>query len=133
MYQLIGDQVYDSNEIREEIEQKTSFVVLEDMTARTKREDALAFKVSIAAEQLREGLPRYIEEETLMDELMTLADTKIRSELLQVSPQDETAWASYAYTYDEVEHAIILVIGMMGRENAGRKLPDVMKRLLTQV
>lgn len=132
MYQLIGNEVFDSAELWKEVEEKTSFTVLEDMSKRTKREDAIAFKVAIAVEELKENMPRYIEDTELMDELMCLADEKIRCQLKKVCSQ-EGIWASYAYTYDEVEHQVLLVIGMMSRENAARKLPDVMKRLLTQV
>lgn len=132
MYQLIGDEVCDSAELWKEIEKKTSFTILEDMSKRTKRDDAVAFKVAIAVESLKENMPRYIEDAELMDELMCLADEKIRLQLKEIRSQ-EGVWASYAYTYDEVEHRVLLVIGMMGRDNAARKLPDVMKRLLTQV
>jgi hypothetical protein len=40
---------------------------------------------------------------------------------------------SYAYTYDEVKNEILLVSGIMHISNGRRKLPDVMKRLLSQV
>ena len=53
MYQILGDEVYDSQDIAKKIEQYTSFTVREDMSKRTKRDDALAFKLSIPSENTR--------------------------------------------------------------------------------
>lgn len=131
MYQLIEEKVFDSGEIAKEIGQNTPLRVCEDMTKRTKRDDALAFKLAVAPDLLAE-VPRRIEEEELIDSLMRLADEKAREVLGGVAAA-EGIWDCYAYRYDEVEHEILLVAAFMGNSNAGRKLPDVIRRLLTQV
>ncbi|MDO4720185.1 MAG: hypothetical protein Q4A78_05945 [Peptostreptococcaceae bacterium] len=131
MYQLLEDQVYDSREIAAKIESGTPFALREDMTKRTKRDDALAFKLAISVDALREA-PRYIEEEELIDKLMNLADAKAK-EALEKMKVGSVVWDSYAYRYDEVRHEILVVAALMGVSNARRKLPDLMKRLLSQV
>lgn len=132
MYQMLGDEVYDSQEVSRQIQEGTIFRVREDMSRRTKRDDAIAFKLSIAVKELDQNSTRYIEEEETIDELMRLADQRCRMQVEKLSLK-EICWEVYAYRYDEVENEILLVAAMMSRLNARRKLPDVMRRLLTQI
>ena len=47
MYIVFGDEIVDSQEIISIIEENSDFVVENDLTKSTKREDTLAYKLSI--------------------------------------------------------------------------------------
>lgn len=132
MYQMLADTVYDSEEILKLIEGSTSFTVKEDMTKRTKREDALAYKLSITAEKLDPDAGKYIEDEEKINLLMEKSDELLKSELNNLK-LEFTIIQSYSYTYDEVTNEILSVMAIMHLQNGRRKLPDVIKRLLSQV
>lgn len=132
MYQMLADTVYDSEEILKLIECSTSFTVKEDMTKRTKREDALAYKLSITAEKLDPDAGKYIEDEEKINLLMEKSDELLKSELDNLK-LEFTIIQSYSYTYDEVTNEILSVMAIMHLQNGRRKLPDVIKRLLSQV
>lgn len=132
MYQMLADTVYDSEEILKLIESSTSFTVKEDMTKRTKREDALAYKLSITAEKLDPDAGKYIEDEEKINLLMEKSDELLKSELNNLK-LEFTIIQSYSYTYDEVTNEILSVMAIMHLQNGRRKLPDVIKRLLSQV
>ena len=132
MYQILGDEVYDSQDIAKKIEQYTSFTVREDMSKRTKRDDALAFKLSIPVKILDPTAKDYIEDDTEINQLMVLADEMSNSQMENLGLKFAIQ-KSYAYKYDEVKNEILLVSGIMHISNGRRKLPDVMKRLLSQV
>ncbi len=132
MYQVLGDEVYDSQDIARKIEQYTSFRVKEDMSKRTKRDDALAFKLSIPVKKLDPSARDYIEDEKEINKLMILADELSNSQMENLGLK-HVIQKCYAYTYDEVKNEILLVNGIMHLSNGRRKLPDVIKRLLSQV
>lgn len=132
MYQMLGDIMYDTKEMSIMIESSTSFKVKEDMSQRTKREDALGFKLSIPAEKLDENVGKYIEDEEQISLLMEKCDELLKDELEKMRPEF-TITQSYAYTYDEVTNEILAVAAFMHLQNGRRKLPDVLKRLLSQV
>ncbi len=132
MYQMLGDIVFDSEEIAKRIESSTSFKVKEDMSQRTKREDALAFKLAIAAEKLDENVGKYIEDEEEISLIMKKCDELLIEQLEKIRPEF-TIIQSYSYTYDEVTNEIMAVVALMHLQNGRRKLPDVLKRLLSQV
>ena len=54
MYIVFGNEIVDSNEIKLLIEENSEFRVDKDMTKGTKREDAVAFQVSISIDELNE-------------------------------------------------------------------------------
>ena len=54
MYIVFGNEIVDSNEIKLLIEDNSEFRVDKDMTKGTKREDTVAFQVSIRYRELNE-------------------------------------------------------------------------------
>ena len=58
MYIVFGNEIVDSNEIKLLIEENSEFRVDKDMTKGTKREDAVAFQVSISIDELNEDNKR---------------------------------------------------------------------------
>lgn len=132
MYQLLGDQVFDSKEVGQSIEAKTVFTVREDMTKRTKREDALAYKVSIGVKELNPNGKDFYDDENEIDELLVLADELSKSEFEKVSIEN-TLKSHYSYSYDEVKNEVLIIVVIMDLSNGRRKIQDVLKRLMSQV
>ncbi len=132
MYQILGNEVYDSKDIAKKIEETTDFTVREDMSKRTKRDDAIAFKLSIPVKILNSTAKDYIEDDEEINKFMILADELSGVQMGKLG-LDFVTQQSYAYAYDEVKNEILLVMGIMHISNGRRKLPDIIKRLLTQI
>ncbi|CAH2215279.1 hypothetical protein [Tepidibacter aestuarii] len=137
MFVIFKDEVIDSNDIKKIILDNSEFNILEDMSLRSKREDIVAFNMSINIDVLNEMLKDDgydLEEENkeeLLDEYMDLADT-LAVELEEYMPE-RSILKAYAYKYDEVEDCIKLVFTMCHRELGELKLSDIVKRLLSIV
>ncbi len=135
MYVIFKDDIIDSNDIKEIILNNSEFNILEDLSLRSKREDMLAFNMSISIDVLNEMLKDDgydLEEENkeeLLDEYMDLADT-LAIELEEYMPE-RTILKAYAYKYDEIEGCIKLVFTMCHRDIGELKLSDIVKRLLS--
>ncbi len=137
MYVVFGDKVVDSSDVRKEIEKNSDFIVLEDMSLRSKREDIVAFnmaiKVDILDEILRDDGYELEEEDKdeIFNEYMDLADT-LGIELEEFMPENSILM-TYAYKYDEIENTIKVVFAMAHEELGELKINDIIKRLLTLV
>ena len=89
----------DSSEVADIIEGNSNFTVEKDLTKGSKREDTLAYQISISIEELNEILKDNFEleeiaSEDLFDEYMTLAD-ELAMELEAYMPEDviiSAAW-----------------------------------------
>ena len=68
MYIVFGNEIIDSSEIKTAIEENSSFIVEKDMTKGTKREDALAYQMSISINELNEIIKEDYEIEELENE-----------------------------------------------------------------
>ncbi|WP_099192839.1 hypothetical protein [Tepidibacter mesophilus] len=137
MFVIFKDDVIDSNDIKEIISDNSEFNILEDMSARSKREDIVAFNMSIKINVLNDMLEDDgydVEEENkeeLLDEYMDLADT-LAIELEEYMPE-RSILKAYAYKYDDAEDCIKLVLAMCHRDIGELKLSDIVKRLLSIV
>lgn len=136
MYIVFGNEIIDSSEIKVAIEDNSEFKVEKDMTKGSKREDTLAYQISISIDELNEVIKEdyelnEIEEEDLFDEYMTLAD-ELAMELEEIMPEDVIMNAR-AYKWDNSDNTIKAVIAMAHEELGELKLSDITKRLLTQV
>ena len=79
MYIVFGNEIIDSSEIKMAIEDNSNFIVEKDMTKGTKREDTLAYQISISINELNDIIKENyeleeLESEDLFDEYMTLED-----------------------------------------------------------
>ena len=79
MYIVFGNEIIDSSEIKDIIENNSDFNVEKDLTKGSKREDTLAYQISIDVALLNEVIKESyeldsIDEEELFDEYMTLSD-----------------------------------------------------------
>lgn len=136
MYVVFGNQIVDSEEIRDSIEANSGFEVIKDMSKGTKREDVVAFNISINIDNLNNIIKEEydmeeLDEEELFDEYMTFADD-LAMQLEEYMPE-ESLLEARAYKWDHSDNDIKLVIAVCNEELGETKLRDVTKRLLTQV
>jgi len=136
MYIVIGKTIVDSKEMKETIENNTDFKVVKDMSKGTKREDILAFNLSVDIKILDEIIKEEfneeeVEEDELFDEYLSLAE-EMALELEEFISEDAILDAK-AYKWDQSDNDIKLVIVVAHEELGDLKVRDIMKRLLTQV
>ncbi|MBL4932109.1 hypothetical protein [Clostridium paridis] len=137
MYIAFGNQIIDSKDTIDKIENNSEFKVVKDMSKGSKRDDILALNLSISIDILKEmmeddeiNINEYSEEE-LFEEYLTLAE-EIATDLEEYIPE-ESILDIRAYKWDESDNDIKLVIAVTHEEVGEKKLKDIMKRLLTQV
>lgn len=136
MYIVLGNEIVDSEEIKVTIEDNSDFRVEKDLSKGTKREDVVAYQLSIDVEILNDYLKEdydidTMDSEELFDEYMTISD-EAAMELEEVMPEDTIANAR-SYKWDNSENAIKVVIAIANEELGELKLSDITKRLLSQV
>ena len=136
MYLAFGRRVLDSEELKKTIEDNSEFKVLKDMSKGTKREDTVAYNLSIKIEVLRGIMEEdynldEIEEEDLFDEYLTLSE-ELATDLEEFF-DEESLIDIKSYKWDESDNDIKLVIAATHQSTGEGKLKDVMRRLLTQV
>ena len=112
MYVAFGNRVLDSEEIKKEIELNTDARVVSDLCKSSKREDIIAFKLSIDMDILR----------GLMKENSDLKDLN-----------DEELFDIRSYNWDMSYNDVKLIMVMAHEDLGIAKVNDVMKRLLRQV
>ena len=136
MYIAFGNRVVDSMDIKNTIEENTEFKVIKDMSKGSKREDIVAFNLSMSIDLLNEELREEfnlseLDEDTLFDEYMALTE-EIAVEIEEIL--DEDAIMEFAaYKMDPSDNDIKAVIVIAQEELGMPKVKDVMRRLLTQV
>lgn len=136
MYILFGNEIVDSEEIKGLIEGETPFRVDKDLSKGSKREDTLAFQVSIDVEELNNIIKEEydlgeMEAEDLFDEYMSLTD-EIGVDLEELMP-DGAILNARSYKWDNSDNTIKAVVVIAHEELGELKLMDITKRLLTQV
>lgn len=135
MYIVFGNEIVDSEEIKQIIEQESAFRVDKDMSKGSKREDTLAFQVSVPIEVLNNIIKEEydiedMESEDLFDEYMTLTD-ELGVELEELMPEGAII-NTRAYKWDNSEDVIRGIVVVAHEELGEMKLMDITKRLLTQ-
>jgi DNA repair exonuclease SbcCD nuclease subunit len=141
MYVVFGDKVMDSKEMKELIEANSDFKVVKDMSKGSKREDVLAFNLSISIDTLNEIMEEDQEisaedkaeltEDDLFDEYLTLAE-EVATELEEIIPEG-AIFDMRSYKWDKSDNDIKLVVALAHEELGESKLGNVMKVLLKQV
>jgi hypothetical protein len=141
MYIVFGNEVMDSKEMKEAIEANSDFKVVKDMSKGSKREDILAYNLSVSIEILNEVMEEDQElsaaekaeltEDDLFDEYLTLAE-EMATELEEIVP-DGAIIDIRAYKWDTSDNDIKLVVAIAHEEIGESKLKDVMKTLVKQV
>ena len=136
MYIAFGNRVLDSKDIKNIIEENTEFKVIKDMSKGSKREDIVAFNLSVSIDILNEEIEESIninelDEDSLFDEYMASTE-ELGFELEEYLPEDSTIDFK-AYKWEPSDNDIKAVLVMANEELGYNKLKDVMRRLLTQV
>ncbi|MDO4535158.1 MAG: hypothetical protein Q4B63_05035 [Clostridium perfringens] len=134
MYIAFGDRVLDSKDFKEIIESNSEFKVIKDMSKGSKREDIIAFNLSINVDILKEILKDDFEDvnsDDAVEELWSLAD-ELGTDLEEFMPED-SYFDIRGYKLDESTNTINLIMAICHETLGERKLKDVMRRLLTQV
>ena len=129
MYIAFGNRVLDSNDIKNIIEENTEFKVIKDMSKGSKREDIVAFNLSVSIDMLNEEISESInineeDEDSLFEEYMATTEEYL--------PED-SIMDFKAYKWEPSDNDIKAVFVMANEELGNNKLKDVMRRLLTQV
>lgn len=136
MYIAFGNRVVDSNDFKNIIEENTEFKVIKDMSKGSKREDIVAFNLSISIDDLNEEIKDSvnileIDEDSLFEEYIASTE-EIGFEIEEYIPED-SIMEFKAYKWDPSDNDVKAVITISNEDFGQRKLKDVMKRLLTQV
>ena len=129
-------RVIDSNDIKKIIEENTEFKVIKDMSKGSKREDIVAFNLSLSIDVLNEEIKDDMDiseadEDTLFEEYMAFTE-ELGFELEEYLPEDSIVDFK-AYKWEPSDNDIKAVIVIANEELGLGKLKDVMRRLLTQV
>lgn len=137
MYVAFGNEVVDSTEFKKKIENETDFKVLKDMSKGSKREDILAYNLSLSVDILKEMVVEQgyniedLSEDELFDEYLTMAEDLALD--LEELINDDSIVDIKAYKWDESYNDIRLVAVFASYELPDVKVRDIMRRLLTQV
>lgn len=135
MYVVFEERVVDSNEYKDLIEKNSEFKIIKDMSKGSKREDIVAFNISVSIDILNEILSEdynleEAEEDDLFEEYLTLAE-EIATDIEEYLDND-VMLDIRAYKWDESDNDIKLVMAIAHMSLGENKLRDVMKRLLKQ-
>lgn len=132
MYVLFREDLISSDDIKNEIQEKTPFKVETDLTKATKREDVMAFKLSIPTQDLVPGVKFDWDDNKLVEDLFSKAQA-LTKDFLAFFPKYNIQ-ASSAYKWDEMEDRIYLVVVIANIDIRMKKLElDILKRMMKQV
>ena len=136
MYVEFNSEIVDSKDIKEIIEKNTEFKVLKDMSKGSKRDDILAYNLSVEINALNELMEddcniNELTEDELFEEYLSLAE-EIGMDIEEYVPEGAILDIK-AYKWDQSDNAIKLVIIIAPEDVFEVKLRDIMKRLITQV
>ena len=135
MYIIFDEQIIDSDEIKYLIEKNSDFKVEKDMCKATKREDVLAYlltlDIDIANKEIEESYDlQDIDMDELFEEYMQIAEEKA-TELEEVMPMYSIMNVA-SYKLDMSENKIKTIIAIAHTDLGTLKLSDIMKRLLSE-
>ncbi|KZL91286.1 hypothetical protein [Clostridium magnum] len=136
MYVAFGNQIVDSKDIKEIIETNSEFKVVKDMSKGSKREDILAFNLSVDVNTLKSIMEEEyneteLTEDDLFEEYLTLAEDAA-TDIEEYIPSGAILDIR-AYKWDQSDNDIKLVIAIAHEDVGEAKLRDIMRRLITQV
>ncbi|WP_419725954.1 hypothetical protein [Terrisporobacter petrolearius] len=136
MYIIFGEEIVDSEEIKKIIEENSDFKVDRDMCKGTKREDVVAYQLSIPVKVLNEKLDKdydldELSEEDLFEEYISLSE-EMSIELQDFMPKHSLV-NSISYKWDNSSDVVKTVFTMAYIGLGQLKLNDVSRRLLNEL
>lgn len=128
MFQIFGDEIYDSGELADILSNEKGINVISDLTKSTARDDAIALKCSVHLGCITNEKVDMTDDRVFIDVMQRcegyiddiIVSLKIKYSLHKIR----------AYKYDELSNSIIFIFCVMYIETARKKLNDVFKRLL---
>ncbi|MBU3091840.1 hypothetical protein KPL35_07080 [Clostridium sp. CF011] len=135
MYVEFNNKIVDSKDIKDIIEKNTEFKVVKDMSKGSKRNDILAFNLSVEINTLNDLMEgefnlNELTEDELFDEYLSLAE-EIAMDIEEYVP-DGAIMDIKAYKWDKSDDGIKLVIIIASEDTTELKLKDIMRKLITQ-
>ena len=135
MYIIFDEQIVDSEEIKDLIEKNSDFKVEKDMCKATKREDVLAYLLTLDIDLVKREIEeeydlQSMEIEDLFEEYMQISEEKCL-ELEEIMPKYSIMNAR-CYKLDMSENKIKTVVAIAHTDLGVLKLSDVVKRLLSE-
>ena len=135
MYIIFDEQIIDSEEIKNLIEEKSNFKVEKDMCKATKREDVLAYLLTLDVDLIKKEIEEEydlsgMEMDDLFEEYMQIAEEKAM-ELEDLMPMYSIMEAR-SYKWDMSENKIKTEMAVTHTDLGTLKLSDVVKRLLSE-
>lgn len=135
MYIIFDETIIDSEEIKDLIQEKSDFKVEKDMCKATKREDVLAYLLTLDVDLIEKEIKEQydfqdMEKEDLFEEYLELAEEKA-IELEELMPMYSIMEAK-SYKWDMSENKIKTIIAIAHTDLGVLKLSDVVKRLLSE-
>lgn len=136
MYIIFGQEIIDSEEIRESIEKNSNFKVDRDMCKGTKREDVVAYQLSIPVKVLNESLKQdydlgKMNEEDLFEQYIRLSE-QMAMKLQDFMPKHSLV-NSISYKWDNSSDVVKTVFTIAYIGLGQLKLNDVSRRLLNEL
>ena len=127
MFQIFGDEIYDSGELADILSNEKGINVISDLTKSTARDDAIALKCSVHLGCITNEKVDMTDDRVFIDVMQRcegyiddiIVSLKIKYSLHKIR----------AYKYDELSNSIIFIFCVMYIETARKKLNDVFKRL----
>lgn len=131
-----NNEIVDSKDIINIIDENTEFKVVKDMSKGSKRDDILAFNLSVKINILIDLMEDEFDlseltEDELFDEYLSLAE-EIAMDIEQHVPEGAIMDIK-AYKWDKSDNAIKLIIIIATEDTTDLKLMDIMRKLITQV
>ncbi|KPI56013.1 hypothetical protein KW95_00185 [Clostridioides difficile] len=136
MYIVIGNEIVDSEELKVTIDKNSKFKVEKDLSKSTKREDVIAYQLSIDLSYLDTIISEQydsvnLSDEEKFDEYMTLSD-ELALDLEEFMPK-YTIINARAYKLDEVDGVVKIILAIAYADLGHLKLSDVVKRVSRQI
>ena len=129
MYVVFGNDIVDSNDIKNLINSDSDFNVESDLTKSTNREDVVALKVNIKTDKILCdcSFDQYNEES--FDEYMEKSEDMLCEFL---GERLDNRLMTGAYKWDEVNDSIYLILVVSDISLSPLKLKDIFARLIRQ-
>jgi len=136
MYVEFNNVIVVSEDIKNIIEKNTEFKVVKDMSKGSKRDDILAYNLSVEINTLNDLMEdecnlSELTEDELFEEYLSLAE-EIAMDIEEYVPEGAILDIK-AYKWDKSDNGIKLVIIIATQDTTELKLKDIMRKLITQV
>ncbi len=136
MYVEFNNKMVESNEIKDIIDKNTEFKVVKDMSKGSKRDDILAFNLSVEINTLNDLMEgEYnlddLTEDELFEEYLSLAE-EIAMDIEEYVPEGAILDIK-GYKWDKSDDCIKIIIIIATEDTTELKLKDIMRKLITQV